>query len=640
MAAIPSHLRFQPRLAAFSWNIRLAVMLASVLLAAVVRAQIGLPVQVAPDVWKVGMLQLTNITESSGLIASRRFPGVVWTHNDSGFPAFLFAIDEQGAHLGSFEVKGARLIDWEAITFDEEGHLYLADIGTNGLARSHSAIHRIEEPNPHDRSGPATILKTWYLRFPGERDDCESFFIADGYGYVIRKIPVGGLVPMYRFALADNSSSVLLEKVAEIPVLGKVSDATLSLDKTLLALLTSEGVYVVFINGNPLSVGAAPRQFTKYKDTYAEGITFMPDGLLVTHDTSHGQVPRDLLLFTSPQLLGRPVFSLPPGDQSAFAGGAVEFKAAASGYPEPAYQWRKDGLILAGQTNSFLTLTNLAIASSGVYEVSASNARGSASASARLTVSEKKPDLRITEAMSSEGRASVPAADWWELTSFNATIVNLSGWRFNDSIGGVRDAFRIPEGTMIRPGESVIFVEALTPAQFRAWWGETNLPPALQIITYSGLALSLGAGGDSVRLWDNLTSDDNATIARADFGPADPGVSFTYDPSTQQFGMKSLAGTNGAFHAASGGGTGSPGRIIGVQSASLFKIEAQRFRGGTRISFTGETGNTYTLQSRSSLTTGAWVPAAEPRQATNTGPLRFEIPQYGPSYFFRVVRNP
>src|SRR5258706_12890416 len=37
---------------------------------------------VAPGVLEVGHISHPRITEGSGLVASRQFPGVLWTHND------------------------------------------------------------------------------------------------------------------------------------------------------------------------------------------------------------------------------------------------------------------------------------------------------------------------------------------------------------------------------------------------------------------------------------------------------------------------------------------------------------------------------------------------------------------------------
>src|SRR5205809_1449533 len=89
------------------------------------------PQPVAPGVLHTGVMTDPELTESSGLIASRTFPGVFWTHNDQGQIPKLFAITRQGVTLGKFKVTGATISDWEDISIDAAGNLYIADIGNN-----------------------------------------------------------------------------------------------------------------------------------------------------------------------------------------------------------------------------------------------------------------------------------------------------------------------------------------------------------------------------------------------------------------------------------------------------------------------------------------------------------------------------
>src|SRR5689334_13067270 len=69
-------------------------------------------VMIERGVTLVGTLEHPALSESSGLTASPTREGVFYTHNDTGNPAFLFAIDRNGRSIGAYEVKGARLIDW------------------------------------------------------------------------------------------------------------------------------------------------------------------------------------------------------------------------------------------------------------------------------------------------------------------------------------------------------------------------------------------------------------------------------------------------------------------------------------------------------------------------------------------------
>src|SRR3954468_6307892 len=80
---------------------------------------------------RLGRLDHPAIREASGIVASRRHPGVFWVHNDSQNPAALFAVRRDGSLVGEFTL-GVPNVDWEDIAADDQGHLYLADTGNNG----------------------------------------------------------------------------------------------------------------------------------------------------------------------------------------------------------------------------------------------------------------------------------------------------------------------------------------------------------------------------------------------------------------------------------------------------------------------------------------------------------------------------
>src|SRR5687767_2334076 len=66
-----------------------------------VAQQGGLQCQVAGPI-----VQVPGLFEGSGLALSRRVPGRLWSHNDSGKPV-LFSLDARGAATGRLEVTGA-----------------------------------------------------------------------------------------------------------------------------------------------------------------------------------------------------------------------------------------------------------------------------------------------------------------------------------------------------------------------------------------------------------------------------------------------------------------------------------------------------------------------------------------------------
>ncbi len=106
--------------------------------------------------------------------------------------------------------------------------------------------------------------------------------------------------------------------------------------------------------------------------------------------------------------------------------------------------------------------------------------------------------LMVTEIQSNQSvNKPTGAADYWELYNYGSASVNLSGYRWHDSVKSFAAAVVIPNGTIIAPGESIIFT-ATPAAVFRAWW---NLPGTVQVIE-SASAPGLGQN-DGISLFDS-----------------------------------------------------------------------------------------------------------------------------------------
>jgi hypothetical protein len=119
-----------------------------------------------------GKIESKDITESSGIAASKCQAGVFWTHNDSGDDAFIFAIDEKGDNLGTWRVQNSENIDWEDIAEfrDPAGKcfIYIAEIGDNKIQRPVHAVYRVSEPTASDSSAGKTIKDVLYTE-PADR---------------------------------------------------------------------------------------------------------------------------------------------------------------------------------------------------------------------------------------------------------------------------------------------------------------------------------------------------------------------------------------------------------------------------------------------------------------------------------------
>ncbi len=108
-----------------------------------------------------------DLREVSGLAAVT--PDSLWWHNDGGNDATIFLTDRSGELLYEKNI-GVRNRDWEDLSCDPEGRLYLGDFGDNRRVRDDLIIYRYDPQTEQVDSFP--------FQFPNQaRHDTEAFFI-------------------------------------------------------------------------------------------------------------------------------------------------------------------------------------------------------------------------------------------------------------------------------------------------------------------------------------------------------------------------------------------------------------------------------------------------------------------------------
>jgi hypothetical protein len=97
--------------------------------------------------------------------------------------------------------------------------------------------------------------------------------------------------------------------------------------------------------------------------------------------------PANLTVIVPPQIVTQPV------SQTVVQYQPASLQVAANGTAPLSYEWRLNGIALAGATDSTLVLTNTLTSQSGNYTVYVRNTAGSASATATLTVTNPASSL-------------------------------------------------------------------------------------------------------------------------------------------------------------------------------------------------------------------------------------------------------
>jgi len=185
----------------------------------------------------VGTVTAIQIPEASGLVASRDNAGVLWTHNDSGDTARIFAINTQGQLLGTYNIMlsgtttFATAVDFEDIAIGpgpqpELSYLYVGDIGDNSAQRANITLYRIAEPAVYGWQSVAPITKNlnqdeWQsitVLYPDGAHNAETLLADARTGDVFVCSKQGGVTRVYRAAAADLASgaTVTMSFIAEV----------------------------------------------------------------------------------------------------------------------------------------------------------------------------------------------------------------------------------------------------------------------------------------------------------------------------------------------------------------------------------------------------------------------------------------
>ena len=243
----------------------------------------------APQCQAAGsIVRIPELPEASGVAVSRRSPGRLWAHNDSGEPV-LVALDTRGTVTGRVRVSGVNVDDWEAVAVGScpgGSCIYIADIGDNKADRKRITIHRVAEPASESS---VAVKDTFHATYPDGAHDAETLLVApDGGLFIVTKGETGP-VGLYRFPRELRPGAThQLERVGKPRAAGKVTqidrvtDGTVSSDGTWVVLRTRQGL--AFHRAADLFAGnwaeAGRVDLKTVREAQGEGVAMAADGAL------------------------------------------------------------------------------------------------------------------------------------------------------------------------------------------------------------------------------------------------------------------------------------------------------------------------------------------------------------------------
>ena len=186
---------------------------------------------------RVGELQV-QLTEASGLAASRQFPGRLYHINDSGETGKFFITGMDGKDTRSVRINDFEPEDTEALSLgpcpgkDSISCLYIGDIGDNDVKRKSIEIVVVDEVRNFSQTvKPRSRLK---LLYPDGPHDAESMAVhPNGDIYILTKENPASL-----YKANPNAVQQTLKPVTTLQPGGKPTDMAISDDGMRLLVLT------------------------------------------------------------------------------------------------------------------------------------------------------------------------------------------------------------------------------------------------------------------------------------------------------------------------------------------------------------------------------------------------------------------
>lgn len=253
---------------------------------------------ISNDQFKVITTLPSTIKESSAIEISKA-SDLLWTIEDQKNDNILYGFNRDGKLIKEIKVTNVENNDWEDLTTDDHGNIYIGDFGNNDNARQNLAIYKINATDlTKDEVTASQIVEFYYpeqTQFPPKKKDriydVESFLMYNNQFYLFtknRSSKFDGTTTLYR---VDNTPGKKLpaKKVSSFVTCDDfkhcaVTSAALSPDKTKVAILSSDKVWIFKnFNGDDFFSGK-PQMINLDHFSQKEGLTFENDNTILITD--------------------------------------------------------------------------------------------------------------------------------------------------------------------------------------------------------------------------------------------------------------------------------------------------------------------------------------------------------------------
>lgn len=198
----------------------------------------------------------SDLSEVSGMVHNS--DGSFWMLQDSGNANILYKINESGQLIQELTLNNHKNTDWEELTSDAFGNLYVGDFGNNKNTRKDLKILKISAAHLTQAEAEATEISFAYPEqqdFPPSKNqmlyDAEAFILFENDFYIFtknRSKPFDGTSLIYR--IPNREGHHVATQIGIIKTCGNakecaITGAALSPDQKTIALLSHTTIWTL-----------------------------------------------------------------------------------------------------------------------------------------------------------------------------------------------------------------------------------------------------------------------------------------------------------------------------------------------------------------------------------------------------------
>ena len=198
--------------------------------------------------------RLPNVLSEVSGVQTFQNSDMIWMINDGGNPHRLYGVTRKGK-IRKEIIINAKNEDWEDLTSDDEGNLYIGDFGNNSNKRKDLTILKIKQTELQKEEDIDVERIRFYFpdqkKFPPKKKqryfDTESFIFLNGYLYLFTRSRVSdnyGKTSLYKIpAKEGNHAAEYISSFTFCNLLTcSITSAAISNDQKRIVLLSSDTV--------------------------------------------------------------------------------------------------------------------------------------------------------------------------------------------------------------------------------------------------------------------------------------------------------------------------------------------------------------------------------------------------------------